>query len=154
MRSSLLYFLMKLATSALTPAPPFFSQFAIKPLPFCPIFPSIFRQKPLSFVVQPLYFPFKPQFCIIITDSTCLVPANISTPHPSTAPYPNFFITLKSLPNVSGLHDTYTTFFTPIRATDSINASVLPLLGGSMITRSTLSPLSAISTRNFPASLQ
>ena len=38
---------------------------------FCPIFSSIFRQKPLYLVVEPLYFPFKPQFRIIITDSTC-----------------------------------------------------------------------------------
>lgn len=42
-----------------------------RPTIFCPILPSIFRHKPLYLVIYPLYFPFKPQFCIIITDSTC-----------------------------------------------------------------------------------
>ena len=86
--------------------------------------------------------------------STCTVAGNISTGHTHSAAYPSFFIYLTSRASVSGLQDTYTTFPAPSLAIESINSSVLPLRGGSIITTSALSPRSAMFTRNRPASLQ
>lgn len=123
-----------------------------RPTIFCPIFSSIFHQKPLYLVVKPFYFPFNPQFCIIITDSTCPTQGNISTIQHSSARYPSFFNTPKSLPKLTGLQEIYTIFPGPSKAALRRNSSELPFLGGSMSSTSAFAPSSAICVKNRPAS--
>ena len=66
--------------------------------------------------------------------------------------YPCFVRYFKSLASVSGPHDTYTTLSGDSLTTDDKNSSLLPVLGGSIMTTSAFSPFCAISTMNFPAS--
>ena len=106
---------------------------------FCPILPSIFRQKPLHLVVNPLYFPSKPQFCIIITTSTFPVPGNMSTPQTFSTLYPLSCSTTKSLTKLVGLQDIYTIRSTPKSMIFPNAFGCIPSLGGSTTIKSGLS---------------
>ena len=74
-----------------------------------------------------------------------LRPAKQDPPAMLLWPYIRALQTFSNLvASVSGPQEMYTTRFGCISATESINSSVLPLLGGSINTTSALSPLAAI----------
>ena len=91
-------------------------------------------------------------FCINTIVSTCFTNGNISTATPLSIRYPfphRYFISRAS---VSGLQETYTTFFGAILTSADRNFSLLPVRGGSRSTTSAFSPASVISSINSPAS--
>ena len=75
--------------------------------------------------------------------SQWLVKGNWSTPTARSTLYPPLVINFKSLTRVSGLQDTYTTFFGAAISRELINCSVLPLRGGSINTTSGRLPSAA-----------